>query len=218
MFNSSDLAAILFLSHAREQKRLFTGQLYTPAEVAEISADRGNVLQAHWYLGGQVPSEMFDKARLEDHYRHSARLYTSPGGLLYGVIGQQLGSWEHRFLVQLMGEQFEAFIRETQHSRLRFTLADANGPLATVLSGPDDMHLSLPTGKAVPSIPTDLENVLVASADCMRMATLLLSPNELRAPTDWTAIEEVCLSVVQPKEFLAQMEALAATAEGKKPQ
>lgn len=218
MFDESDFAAMLFLSIARQRKRLYTGQLYTPAEVAEISASRGNVLQAEWYLGGQVPSEMFARSRDEVHYRHSVRLYQSAGGFLYGVIGQQLGSWEHRFLIQLMGKEFEAFLRETQESPLRFTLADADGPLAAVVTGPEDMHLKLPIGTAVPPIPETLESVIAASADCMRMATLLLSPRELGAPSGWQPIEDVCLSTVQPAAFLAQMEALTATAEGKKSQ
>jgi hypothetical protein len=214
MFSQTDISAMLYLQTARAERRLFTGQLYTPAEVAEISLNRGNVLTPTWYLGGQMHESMFEKTRWDTTFRYSALAWKSPGGLDYAVLSQALGNWEHRFLLQLLGDEFERFIRETQEAPLHFTLADAAGHLATVLTGPQEMRVKLPDGEKVSAIPTQLPDLAAAAADCMRMAARLLSPEELPAPTGTPTAKDVCVSVVQSRAFHAQYQAKVEAAVG----
>jgi hypothetical protein len=153
LFSQIDFAAALYLSRARTQFRFADGQLYTPAEVAEISANRGHLLQPTWYLGGSVHPEMFEKARWDTSFLHYADIRRSRAGLLYAVFGQRLDTWEHRFLVQLLGDEARQFIQEAAAGPLGITLGDATGPMALALNGPADMRPELPCGAAIADVP-----------------------------------------------------------------
>jgi hypothetical protein len=216
MFNENDLAAMLYLQQARAGKRLFTGRLYDPAEMAEICASRGHPLQPGWYVSGEMHAEMFALAWAREAMLHSARVYQSSNGLLYAVFGQQFGPWQHRFVLPLLGEEVKRFVRETQGKPLRFSLANCDGPQATVFAGPDDMNLLLPQGVEIGPDPVSLADVVAMSADCMRVATLMLGAEELLSAGAGTPeVKNVCVSLVQSQSFLAMIEAHVEKAGGR---
>ncbi|GEM_PF-3563673 len=220
MFNVCDLAAMLYLQEARAKRRLFSDHLYSPAEVAEICSNRGHPLHPGWYVGGEMHPSMFNEAWTNPGVvLHSARVLQSPSGLLYAVMAQQMGHWQHRHLLQLVGEEAEQFLRETRDKPLRFTLANSDGPQATVLCGPEDMQLLLPAGVDVSPVPSSLADLDSAITDCMRVATLMLAVDELPNPgPGYPEVSDVCVSVIQCESLVATIESRITAAGGRKVQ
>lgn len=204
MFKEQDLFSLMLVQRAREAKRLFTGQLYAPADIAEISKKRGYLLQPGWYLGGQMHPAMFECAMKSAAFSQSASVFCSSEGLRYALFTQRLGNWQHRFVVQLVGAQAENLLVECNEGRLCFSLADCDGPMATVLAAPADLRLCLPAGVEIGPAPQDSEGLWRTMSDCIATAALLLNPRECAGCHDASDVEHVCVTIVQGSDVRTQ--------------
>jgi hypothetical protein len=219
MFNETALAdGLNHLRQALAERRLFAGHLLNPDEIAEISATSDCPFPPGWLMSGAMHPGMFELVwGKQPKLVQAANTFQTTNGLLYGVVVQQLGSWQHRFVVQLLGQEVEQFVRVSQGSPLRFSLSNAGGEQATVFEGPDDMRLTLPEGVKFPLLRSDTDNVAAVSADCMQVAIRMLRPDEVPAAgPGYPRVESVCVSFVHSPSFFALLQSSVENPEGRR--
>ncbi len=117
------------------------------------------------------------------------------------MLCQRLGTWEHRFVLQLLGPSVREFVRQgcetaahlVLQNNLSQELSRATAPAAwTGGVRPQDI-------RAVPSRPE------AALSALLEVASLCLGPSLEGLPSS-TMVEDVCVSLVMAPEY----EALAA--------
>ncbi len=139
--NANDLLgvspAVLF-EHVRNQ-RIAAGRLMSPAEVQDALSDRKDVppAVAGWYLCGSVHPDMYSSLRAAGReLSHRAVVFPTSSGRQYLVVGQQVGEWEHRFVLPLLGSTVAEFVRALEGQPLRLSLSTESEGLALVTEVP----------------------------------------------------------------------------------
>ena len=209
MVNYEDLAIARFMQHARQEQVVSTGRLMEPSEVKQALAGRPGHVPIGWYLTGETHPKMFATAWSESQVVQLALRFAGESGIRYLVFAQRGGDWEHRFLVQCVGEDFKRFVRETRRTGILFSLADGDGPQARVFPAPESFRDVLPAEEEILPTPGGREDIGHLLADCVRAAFVVLLPEAL-GEEGAASPKHVCLTVVQSPEVLAQAESILA--------
>jgi hypothetical protein len=190
MVNIADRATHLLMQLAMASGKLSFATLLSPSESA-ASAQRAGMGQAkdQWWLCANVPSAMFkvaDSCRL----RHLGKLVRGDAGTLYAVLAQQAGSWQHRFVLQLVGRQMRDYL--TAATEKGFVLSLGREGHQESLVVPDCRYLQhLVNGEAVAQSCPDWKSI---AREACGVATAMLNPQTVAEPCLDPA-RHVCVSL-----------------------
>jgi hypothetical protein len=108
---------------------IYYGRLMSPEEVGDAIRDRAEAerraIGAPWTLCGDVTRDLFEllrSSRLLDRAMERISAFSSPEGANYAVFTNQLGAFQHRFLVPLYDEGAIAFVKDLTKCRLAYSL------------------------------------------------------------------------------------------------
>lgn len=214
MVKNEDAAITLLLQFARVEQVLSTGRLMSPEEVIRVTADRAQKVPAGWYLAGEVHPKMFTGLQADTDVDYTAQLSVGEAGIPYLVFAQRSGDWEHRFLVQCVGEDIRRYVRDMRNAqKMLYSLAECDGPQARVISAPRELRKVLPSEDEVRPTPQNRPGLEDAMFDCMRTAFAALLPAALGEGTP--PPRHVCLTVVQSEELTSQVQSILARADNR---
>lgn len=99
------------LSHvAVAADKLSLGLLMEPEEVARtVAPHQPDAVSGRWWLCGNMHRRMFSAAQ-QQPLRHLGKCIVTAEGTRYLVIAQQTGTWQHRLLLQVAGQQVTDFL------------------------------------------------------------------------------------------------------------
>ncbi|MDR7307924.1 hypothetical protein [Rhodoferax saidenbachensis] len=108
--------------------------LQSPAEVqlelAQYSGEQQSTLQGRWLLSGLLSNSMFE--RLRQNYPHDVNAkieaYPTSCGALYTVLTNQIGSYQHRFLLPGFSKALSTYSQDASEGTLNLFLEDSERP------------------------------------------------------------------------------------------
>ena len=203
MVKISELGSVLLLAQAEQHKRLSLGRLMTPHDVDD--AFRGRQPDAHippgWVVCGEVHPAFFALVNRQE-MQHLGRNYLRPGGTGYVVMAQQIGHWQHRFVLPLLGQEMRAYVAAMQDAEQHFSLANAGAEQAWLVRMPDFLRAVTPADLPVREVPADLPGQ--ATEMCGFIASLL-APEAL-GDAALPAVRDVCVTIVQSAQLSGLLE------------
>lgn len=108
---------------------VYFGRLMSPAEVSDSIRNRAEAerqaIGAPWTLCGDVTRDLLELLRsssLLDTAVERITAFCSPEGANYAVFTNQIGAFQHRFLVPLYDEAAIAFVENLTSCRLAYSL------------------------------------------------------------------------------------------------
>lgn len=110
MLNVAHHATHLLMQVAVASGKVSFATLQSPSEHAELSRGRAVGLPIdQWWLSANVPAEMFRLAE-NGALRHLGEFVVGDAGTVYAVLAQQVGPWQHRFVLQVFGKQMREYL------------------------------------------------------------------------------------------------------------
>lgn len=190
------------LSHlAVAADKLSLGLLMAPEEVARtVAHHQPDAVSGRWWLCGNMHRRMFSAAQ-QQPLRHLGRCIVTAEGTRYLVLAQQTGTWQHRLLLQVAGQQVTDFLAASVLAGFDLSLGLTGGDESLLVV---DCRFVQPLlgsfdaqGCAIPRLSAHR-----LRQEACRVATDLLSPsavtvNELPVP------DQVCVSIVASCELVA---------------
>jgi hypothetical protein len=178
----------------------------SPEEIAESNRDDpANAVTPGWYLLGVTHPDWFTLAGSETIV-HLGCTYAGSQGTTFVVLAQQVGCWQHRLVLPLVGEDVRAFMAYVQGEPVRFALGSQGSTSTLFLTGPRYLNQVMPQGLVVSAVPDTLVDVL--GETCAAVAALM-RPSAL-----WDAalpkVEHVCLSIVQSRQLWGKIDDVLA--------
>ena len=108
---------------------VYFGRLMSPTEVGDAIRDRAEAerraIGAPWTLCGDVTRDLFELLRSSKLLQSAVErvtAFSSPEGANYAVFTNQIGAYQHRFLVPLYDECAIAFVEDLTRCRLAYSL------------------------------------------------------------------------------------------------
>lgn len=196
MLNVFEYAQKLLLEQALATNRASFGLLLNPAQVADEARRRQRTLTPDtWHLCGNLHPEMFALARGAS-LQHLGKTYVSTTGATYLVLAQQVKSWQHRFVLQLVGVQMKEFVQAARDGSCELLLGHALEDEGLVMPGRDYLRRLLAEPYEVAQAPADLVSL---AAETCAVAAQLLGPDAVTAE-ELPQVEYVCVTMVQSAE------------------
>ena len=194
------------LAVGREQLLYSEGRLMSPAQVAAgLSAQtRSNQILEGWFLCGELHPVLFSlvKAGLQAQ----PLILVKPGalGVEYFLYAQRFGTWQHRFLMPLVGDSAKRFLSETQYTGFgtSFSTMGAQDALVSRLA-PREQWKPL-FDRMVPS-RLERQKVNAFTEELAHVALHLLTPGALK--TESVGVERACVTVAYTDELAEQVKA-----------
>ena len=182
------------ISEALAARRLCTGRLMTPQDVAVAVQGRNPdpTIVRGWFLCGDLAPEMYSKETLLT-MGHLGQTFRGPGGLTYLVWAQQCGHWQHRFVVQLTGEDASDYLTFVRENPTWFSLADSGSEKALLVKAPEFLRKVIPPDLPVLPAPASF---LALAEGLMWVGLRMLEPGALCDP-GFPEVTDVCVSIVQ---------------------
>lgn len=213
MFNVSDFGPKLLVQQAWANQRLSAGLLMSPAQVAEATAGgKAAAMLSGWYICGHVHPSFFALCRAAP-VSHLAQTLVSQAGIVYVVLAQQIGSWQHRLALQLMGDDMRDYLGYVQGNPMRFSLADAAGTKTLLVQAPEHLRMVMPPDLHVPPVSLDLAATV---GDTLRVVASLLEPGTV-TDEDLGPVRDVCVSVIQSQQLAQASEQASGASTGNGP-
>jgi hypothetical protein len=144
---------------------------------------------------------------------HLGKIFISPGGTAYFVLAQQIAHWQHRFVVQLLGDDMRDYLAWLQHSPMRLSLANGEDEETMVTTGPDYLRGIITPDLLVKEVPADLMPVLV---ECLSVVASMFEPTAL-VDAALPPVRDVCVTVVQSEQFKGLLEVALGRLGGQAP-
>lgn len=108
---------------------VYFGRLMSPAEVSAAIQSRAEAerraIGAPWTLCGDVTRDLFDllrSSKLLDRATERITAFRSPEGANYAVFTNQIGAFQHRFLLPLYDDAAMTFVEDLTRCRLAYSL------------------------------------------------------------------------------------------------
>ena len=203
MPNISELGAMLLLAQAEQQKRLSLGRLMTPPEVG--AALRGRQpdprMPCGWVLCGNLHPACFARVNTQE-MQHLGQSHLRPGGTCYIVLAQQIGHWQHRFVLPLLGQEMRAYVAAMQDAEQHFSLANAGAEQAWLVRMPEFLRAVTPADLPVREVSTDLP---AQAAEMCGFIADLLAPGAL-VDAALPPVRDVCVTIVQSAQLSGLLE------------
>src|SRR5690606_15511276 len=92
-----------------------------------------DAVSGRWWLRGSLHPRMLAAARKEP-LRHLGKVISTPSGTHYLVLGQQVGAWQHRLLLQVAGRQVVDFLQESSQVGFDLSLGPATADESLLVS------------------------------------------------------------------------------------
>ena len=197
MLNVAQYARTLLLEQAMAAHRANMGMLLSPAHVnaAAASGQRG-LRVGSWHLCGYLHPAMFALAR-NAPLHHLGKTCVSASGTTYLVLAQQVESWQHRFALQLVGNQMKELALAACAGRCALFLGNAGKTEGLMVPGNHHLRTVFAKGLEVASAPTDL---MALGAETCNVALELLGRDALAGEGLPTATQ-VCVTMVQSDDM-----------------
>jgi len=200
-----------FLARAARNKRLSIGRLMSPEEVAE-SVRPGTPDDKRlkgWFLCGDVHPELFKRMKAGEAVTWMLNVRYGNSGTPFILVRQRVGTWEHRFLMPLVGESARAFYKEIAKEGIGVSLATAEGEEALV----ERVYVmsEAPSYKDI-DIALTVGDESEIGLDFVEMTILLLSRSDLGSGPENAC--DVCLTAIMPADVRVQIESVAARKRG----
>jgi hypothetical protein len=191
MLNIADHATQLLMQLAMASGKLSFGSLQRPSEVAAHAKHRASGLPTdQWWLCANVPTAMFRTAE-GTSLCHLGKLVRGPTGTLYAILAQQAGPWQHRFVLQLVGQQMREYLRAACDRGFILSLAHHGGEESLVV--PDCKYLQhVISGEVVACGCPDWKAV---AREACEVAVAMLNPQAVTERC-LEAVGNVCVSMV----------------------
>lgn len=195
MMEISELSAMLLLHNARPLGRFAQGSFMTGQQLqacTEGGADEPP-LEPGIYLCGSLHPDCFKLTR-SHAVRHLEHLYISPRtGTAYAMLAQQLGRWQHRFVVQLLGEDLRDVAARLTTLPLHFCLEDAHTGEALLKSGTLDSRKLFGVTDHAKVTP---QNRQALAREACEVNARMLQPKAM-VGAGLPEVREVCVTSVQ---------------------
>ncbi len=196
--NASDLLdvspAVMF-EHVRNQ-RIAAGRLMKPTEVQDALSDQSDLPAAKlgWYLCGNVHPDMYPSLQTASRtMRSRVVVFPTSSGRQYLVVGQQVGVWEHRFVLPLLGSTVAEFVRSLEGHPLRLSLSTGSEGMALVTEIPICSEEAHACNEAVGELDAPLEALFRESAAA---AVSMLIPNAWETGEETSDGARTCVTLV----------------------
>lgn len=208
MFFSLDENRII--AEALMNKRLCAGRLMTPDAVAKAVEGRNPdpTIVKGWFLCGDLAPPMYAKESLREMH-HLGQTFRGPGGVTYLVWAQQCEQWQHRFVVQLLGQEAHDYLAFVRENPTWFSLADGDSEKALLVKAPTILRSVIPVD--IPILPMPA-NALAVAEGAVWVASQMLKPEAICEP-GFPVVTDVCVSVVQMPSVVAAQR-LVSSADG----
>jgi hypothetical protein len=99
-------------------------------ELTQYSGEQQSTLQGRWLLSGLLSNSMFE--RLRQNYPHDVNAkieaYPTSGGALYTVLTNQIGSYQHRFLLPGFSKALPRYSQDASEGTLNLFLENSEKP------------------------------------------------------------------------------------------
>jgi hypothetical protein len=198
MLNVSECGTRLLLELAIAADKLCFGSLMSPAQAAEEVRGRGMTAPSNnWWLCGTLHPAMFCAAECTA-LRHLGKSFVTVAGTTYVVLAQQAPGWQHRFVLQLVGEQMRDYVEAVRHGACELSLGHAHRDESLLVTGCDYLQPLLASDVHVARVPGDL--VRLARETC-HVAAAMLNPSAISADA-LEPVQRVCVSLVASAEVL----------------
>jgi hypothetical protein len=207
MLNVTDYGIRLLLELAVAADKLCFGSLMSPAHAAREVQGRGMRAPANgWWLCGTLHPAMFGVAQCTP-LRHLGKAIVTDAGTTYLVLAQQAPGWQHRFVLQLVGEQMLDYVQAVRRGACELSLGHAHRDESLLVTGCDYLQPLLANGVHVARVPEDL--VSLARETC-HVAAAMLNPSAI-ADDALEPVQRVCVSLVASKDVLQNTVRVMAT-------
>ena len=210
MLDISDFGSKLLVTQAWANQRLTAGLLMSPAQVAHATA--GKAAMHGWYVCGHVHPAFFALC-CTSPVSHLAHTFVSEAGIVYVVLAQQIDGWQHRFALQLTGDDMRDYLRYVQGNPMRFSLADAGGAKTLLVQAPEHLRTVMPPNLHVH--PASLDPAATVS-DTLRVVATLLQPGKV-TDENLGPVRDVCVSVIQSQQLAQAWECASDASTGNRP-
>ncbi len=117
------------LAGACRDGRLGFGYLLTPQELRAATRDCGQTQKlGGWCLWGSLHPAMYASVEKHGLQAQQGHVVTGPGGHTFFVLAQQAGTWQHRFVWAMYGDQVNECLRSSDTAPLNIALNTAGNP------------------------------------------------------------------------------------------
>ena len=201
MLNVADYGAKLLSELAMAADKLTLGQLMDPAQVRRtVGPLQPEAVSGRWWIGGSLHPRMFAAAQ-EEQLRHLGKVIATPEGTRYLVLGQQVGAWQHRLMLQVAGRQVVDFLQASLHAGFDLSLGLATGDESLLVSECRFVSVMLDGVNLQDAVTPRLSPHRLRQEAC-RVAMRLLCPDEVAAE-GLPVPQQVCVSIVASSELVA---------------
>lgn len=196
MQNVADQATELFMHLALASGKVTFATLHRASEVAARAKQHAaGLAKDQWWLRTYVPEGMFRCAEKET-LRHLGKLVRGNAGTLYAVLAQQAGPWQHRFVLQLVGDQMRQYLQEA--SRHGFVLSLGHEEESLIV--PDCRYLANLVSETC-VVAQSAEDLRAIGREACQVAVAMMACEAVAEPT-LMPVRDVCVSIVVSAEVL----------------
>lgn len=197
----------LAVLQAQQLRMLYIGKLMSPEETASALQDRSDFEKNQikgWFLCGELHPDMWRHAY---SVRGSIRAQvfvlgpTPENHLAYAIFFQEIGHWQHRIVLPLLGQSVWKLVESLQTSPIGLSLGDDESDRTLVMpinvppSAGDKMRKYFQANVVEP-----IETLEAAT----QMAVHLTSPESL-FPSSGPRTQKACVTLILPPELLAMV-------------
>ena len=196
------------LAIAREEQLMSEGRLMSAAQVAEaLSASTPwNPLLAGWFLCGDIHPELFARLKAGLQAQPLVAIKEGDTGVHYLLFAQRFGSWQHRFVMPLIGNSAREFLVDMQTSGVGVSLSTETIREAVVSRLPPSGEWQRSVALEVPST-VENKNLGALFDEVTLLMLGLLSPSVLDEGS--AGVERACVTLIFTDELAGQVKALA---------
>lgn len=195
--NVAEYGDAILLDIATATNKLSRGVLMDPDEVARaVSPREPDVVSGNWWLCGTLHPGMF-AAIAKSPVRHLGKVIVTAGGTRYLVLAQQVGRWQHRFMLQVAGRQMQQFIRACMDRGFEMSLGHAQEDESFLIQDCQFAHPLL--GDCLTAVAPQMGAQELRQEACS-VAAVLLTPGEVGVE-ELPAAQHVCVTIVASSDL-----------------
>ena len=159
-----------------------------------------------WFLCGDIHPELFERLKTGLQAQPLVAIKEGETGMRYFLFAQRFGTWQHRFLMPLVGKSARQFLEDMQVSGVGVSLSTVamHDAVVSRLAPSADwkrfIELEVP-------MSVDTRNLGALFDELTVLALGLLSPGALDEGS--AGVERACLTVIFTDELAGQVKALA---------
>lgn len=198
---------------------VYFGRLMSPEEVSDAIQNRAEAerraIGAPWTLCGDVTRDLFELLRssnLLDRATERITAFSSPEGANYAVFTNQIGAFQHRFLVPLYDEAAMTFVQDLTRRRLAYSLGGDDTLEALLWWSQLLPHEVLPLQALCGQLPPEQEGRVVQ--EYPEVVRAMVNAAQVPSTRADVAVKYVTVAAVPPHRVLLSHLGLAVGRRG----